>query len=393
MVVADVFMVLRTVVSTIRGDTIDFFNAQTTTFFQENLAMLDPPIDIMEAVLDSQRLLPTEEARSRRLQGSSLPERPLETRVMVTGEFFGQPLDFGQLLQSVVNSNSTGLIDLLQQEPVIFFRQVETITALEGPVTTPAPSPSPTSAPTPGDGGDDLSGGAIAGIVVGVLAGVALLGGGAYYMRSKGSGSSAGAPLPVGSVDSTAENVATSRQQSYVASSSRPDSDVELYTASENQSQLGSPSLVGSMTDMGDNMSYAYSLDAGNVEPSQAGSALGAVALGGVAGVGAVAAADMVGATVNADGEEAQVKTNQITREVIAPPGKLGIIIDTTLQGPVVHKVNKNSPLEGILFPGDIITAIDATDTRAMSAAAITALMVQTANQQRRLTVLTEETQ
>jgi C-terminal processing protease CtpA/Prc len=84
---------------------------------------------------------------------------------------------------------------------------------------------------------------------------------------------------------------------------------------------------------------------------------------------------------------------NQIKREVIAPPGKLGIVIDTTIQGPVVHKVNKNSPLQGILFPGDIITAIDATDTRSMTASAITALMVQTANQQRRLTVVTDESQ
>jgi C-terminal processing protease CtpA/Prc len=127
-------------------------------------------------------------------------------------------------------------------------------------------------------------------------------------------------------------------------------------------------------------MSYAYSLDAGYVEPSLKSG---------------VAVNTMVGTTIPGGENQSQTgqKPNQITREVIAPPGKLGIVIDTTIQGPVVHKVNKNSPLQGILFPGDIITAIDATDTRSMTASAITALMVQTANQQRRLTVVTDESQ
>jgi hypothetical protein len=75
------------------------------------------------------------------------------------------------------------------------------------------------------------------------------------------------------------------------------------------------------------------------------------------------------------------------TRVVVAPPGKLGIIIDTTVAGPVVHKINPGSALEDQLLPGEIIVAIDDVDTRAMSASAITALMVKTANKQRNLTV------
>jgi hypothetical protein len=76
-----------------------------------------------------------------------------------------------------------------------------------------------------------------------------------------------------------------------------------------------------------------------------------------------------------------------VTRVVVAPPGKLGIIIDTTVEGPVVHKINPGSALEGQLSPGEIIVAIDDVGTRAMSASAITALMVKTANKQRNLTV------
>lgn len=76
---------------------------------------------------------------------------------------------------------------------------------------------------------------------------------------------------------------------------------------------------------------------------------------------------------------------------VLAPPGKLGIVIDTTMEGPVVHRVNPQSILQGEVFPGDIIVAVDDVDTRAMSASAITALMVRTSNRKRQLTVLSAD--
>jgi hypothetical protein len=76
-----------------------------------------------------------------------------------------------------------------------------------------------------------------------------------------------------------------------------------------------------------------------------------------------------------------------VTRKVTAPSGKLGIVIDTTVNGPVIHKVNENSRLLNKLFPGDNIIAIDDVNTRAMSAAAITSLMVKTAGKERILTV------
>jgi hypothetical protein len=83
--------------------------------------------------------------------------------------------------------------------------------------------------------------------------------------------------------------------------------------------------------------------------------------------------------------------TNKVTRQITAPAGKLGIVIDTTVEGPVIHKVNMLSPLEGLLKAGDIIVAINEVDTRAMGSSAITSLMIKTANQKRTLTVLTDE--
>jgi len=79
------------------------------------------------------------------------------------------------------------------------------------------------------------------------------------------------------------------------------------------------------------------------------------------------------------------------TREITAPPGKLGIVIETTLDGPVVHKINPNSPLDGVVHEGDLITAIDDVDCRAMSASAITALMVRTSEKYRRMTIRSQE--
>ena len=85
------------------------------------------------------------------------------------------------------------------------------------------------------------------------------------------------------------------------------------------------------------------------------------------------------------------LKTNMLARQVEAPPGKLGIVIDTTLEGPVVHKISDTSPLKGSVFEGDIIVAINEVDTRAMSASAITALMGRTASMRRDLTILSQD--
>jgi len=77
-----------------------------------------------------------------------------------------------------------------------------------------------------------------------------------------------------------------------------------------------------------------------------------------------------------------------VKREVYAPPGKLGVVIDSTSKGPVVHDVKVGSPLEGIVFPGDRIIAIDGEDTRTLPAVMVTKIMAAKKDQQRRMTVL-----
>eukprot|EP00978_Attheya_sp_CCMP212_P031068 scaffold116117_cov52-Attheya_sp.AAC.5 len=80
----------------------------------------------------------------------------------------------------------------------------------------------------------------------------------------------------------------------------------------------------------------------------------------------------------------------KIKRDCYAPPGKLGVVIDTTRSGPVVHAVKAGSSLEGLLFPGDKIIAVDGVDTSEMTASAVTKIMARKMKQERKITVLSD---
>lgn len=54
--------------------------------------------------------------------------------------------------------------------------------------------------------------------------------------------------------------------------------------------------------------------------------------------------------------------------DVFAPPGPIGIVVDTTEHGPVVHSLKNTSPMTGLIEPGDVIIALDDEDTRSFSA-------------------------
>jgi S1-C subfamily serine protease len=62
-----------------------------------------------------------------------------------------------------------------------------------------------------------------------------------------------------------------------------------------------------------------------------------------------------------------------------APMGPLGLIVDSSPNGPFVHSLKPNSPLTGLLKPGDYIIAVDDVDTHQMNAATLTQLMAKLA--------------
>lgn len=75
--------------------------------------------------------------------------------------------------------------------------------------------------------------------------------------------------------------------------------------------------------------------------------------------------------------------------DVFAPSGPIGIIVDTTKDGPAVHSLKASSPMRGLINPGDLIVALDDKDTRGMTAATLTRLMAKKAHQkERKITLL-----
>ena len=78
--------------------------------------------------------------------------------------------------------------------------------------------------------------------------------------------------------------------------------------------------------------------------------------------------------------------------DVFAPSGPIGIVVDTTKNGPAVHSLKSTSPMLGLINPGDLIIALDDEDTRGMTAATLTRSMAKKSRQkERKITLLAME--
>ncbi|KAL7505984.1 hypothetical protein ACHAXN_004309 [Cyclotella atomus] len=82
----------------------------------------------------------------------------------------------------------------------------------------------------------------------------------------------------------------------------------------------------------------------------------------------------------------------RVQREVMAPAGKLGIIIDTSSRGPIVHSVKSESVLEGLVFEGDLIIALDDEITSTWTAHDLTKLVASKSKYERKITLLSAVT-
>lgn len=82
------------------------------------------------------------------------------------------------------------------------------------------------------------------------------------------------------------------------------------------------------------------------------------------------------------------IMQNIVCRDCFAPPGKLQIIIHSTKDGPSVHSVKPGSSLEGHIFPGDLIIAVDNVDTRTFKAEDVMNVMSSKSGFERKITVL-----
>lgn len=83
-------------------------------------------------------------------------------------------------------------------------------------------------------------------------------------------------------------------------------------------------------------------------------------------------------------------KPTRIRRDIVAPSGKLGIMVanTTTGYGPAVHTLRPGSPMEGLIYVNDIIVGVNDVDTRKYSAGQITQVMKDTVGEERKISVL-----
>jgi hypothetical protein len=78
-----------------------------------------------------------------------------------------------------------------------------------------------------------------------------------------------------------------------------------------------------------------------------------------------------------------------VQRTVKAPPGKLGLTMVISPEGPKVRYIQEDSPMDGVLFVGDVIVDINDVDTRPLTIPAIFSLLKRANDLTRSITVLT----
>ena len=77
---------------------------------------------------------------------------------------------------------------------------------------------------------------------------------------------------------------------------------------------------------------------------------------------------------------------------VTAPPGRLGLILDSLPEGGVfVHVIKAGSPLRGVLFKGDVIMKIDDIVVSRMRISHVTSILSKMSRNERQLTIFSDE--
>ena len=77
-----------------------------------------------------------------------------------------------------------------------------------------------------------------------------------------------------------------------------------------------------------------------------------------------------------------------VKRDVMAPSGKVGIVIKSSLMGCMIHSVKEGSPMEGHLYDGDIIILFNDEDVTGCTARQLTMMIAETSDVTKKFTVL-----
>ena len=77
--------------------------------------------------------------------------------------------------------------------------------------------------------------------------------------------------------------------------------------------------------------------------------------------------------------------SGDITRDHVAPAGKLGILVKSTDHGPQIHSLLDGSPLFGIMKQGDLLLEIQGIDVTNMSHVEVIKLMKNSMGRERKI--------
>jgi C-terminal processing protease CtpA/Prc len=123
---------------------------------------------------------------------------------------------------------------------------------------------------------------------------------------------------------------------------------------------------------------------------SSVGGTLGSQTQAGPGGAGVVDASFSDDASFDAHYQDPNASVKEIALEVWAPPGKLGVVIDTPNDGaPVVHAIKDSSPIADKLQVGDKLVAVDDENVETMTAIKVSKLISRkSANSTRKLSIV-----
>lgn len=433
-------VIIKPVSGVMSAGNAEHFQATATMFLTDLLIQLEQPIYDVEVTVSGGNIL----ARQRRLQSDSM-----QVDMLISGSFDPVPglaetaddYSIGRVSRQFFTVQGDNFVQMLQEtdndEDASYFASVTNVESVADPddEANPAGTPeSPGPAPTTGNG----PGLAIGGIVAVALVGALVVALGAAFLvtsmrkrrrnnpstrsrREKKASSKEKSSEKIKSKKSGSSKGSSARQRSGSAPTSpekalddvpppvlsiggppsergsirRVDSDVN------SDLQWGAESLIGAES----NMSYAYSLEDGiRLSPS------GESSLGYSIGLDKDSEHDSKGkssipaeipnvsssASKNDDDDDLDIdkswtpNSSSIIREITAPAGKLGVVLNTSAKGPVVQSIAPGSPLEGMVWPGDVLISIDGMKTSKMSAASVTEYMSKNLFKPRNLTMMSD---
>jgi len=367
---------------------IGVFEESCAEFLEVQFAGADPPIFENKCEMTEQQFLSLRRLRdntNRRLDGLQplLVDVTATGKVFSTGEVF-QPADikYDELVYGMFAVQDAFFVDTLQRNGeeagIGDFEQVEDVKSIRQLNEESAVS-------TPDDLEDEKSNGvAIAAIAAGGGF-IALAIAGLVYQTNRDR-------------KNKTQNRKNSRSRGRDYEDEYSDDQVDGFEPDPVyvKTMPGGPAASEDSVNRNDNLTYAYSLEDGIVSPNSLSQTVSPVNFGSSSGNFRSSPRNYVTSPASYRSSRGRRPTSKwddgvpirIRRDAIAPPGKLGIIIDTSSQGPIVHTVKPGSVLEGLLFEGDLIVAVDDEDTSEWSAHSLTRLMAKKSKFERKITVL-----